>query len=86
MNSLEFINKEIEVKKMKKFLYKLMEYKFIYKLMPKWTKFMYCFEIMINNQRGRLHLDNGYALNFETMTIDTVIEHLQNKELLEVKE
>ena len=61
---------------MKKFLYKLMEYKFIYRLMPTWTKFMYCFDIMVNNQSGSLRLDNGYWLDFETMTIDTEQEHI----------
>jgi len=61
---------------MKKFLYKLMEYKFIYRLMPTWTKFMYCFDIMVKNQNGSLRLDNGYWLDFETMTIDTEQEHI----------
>lgn len=61
---------------MKKFLYKLMEYKFIYGLMPTWTKFMYCFDIMVKNQSGSLRLDNGYWLDFETMTIDTEQEHI----------
>lgn len=61
---------------MKKFLYKLMEYKFIYRLMPTWTKFMYCFDIMVKNQSGSLRLDNGYWLDFETMTIDTEQEHI----------
>lgn len=61
---------------MKKFLYKLMEYKFIYRLMPTWTKFMYCFDIMVKNHLGSLRLDNGYWLDFETMTIDTEQEHI----------
>lgn len=61
---------------MKKFLYKLMEYKFIYRLMPTYTKFMYCFDIMVKNQAGSLRLDNGYWLDFETMTIDTEQEHI----------
>ena len=61
---------------MKKFLYKLMEYRFIYRLMPTWTKFMYCFDIMVKNQNGSLRLDNGYWLDFETMTIDTEQEHI----------
>lgn len=61
---------------MKKFLYKLMEHRFIYRLMPTWTKFMYCFDIMVNNQSGSLRLDNGYWLDFETMTIDTEQEHI----------
>lgn len=61
---------------MKKFLYKLMEYRFIYRLMPTWTKFMYCFDIMVGNQSGSLRLDNGYWLDFETMTIDTEQEHI----------
>lgn len=60
---------------MKKFLYKLMENKFIYRLMPTWTKFMYCFDIMVKNQSGSLRLDNGYWLNFETMTIETEQQH-----------
>lgn len=55
---------------MKKILYKLMDYRFIYRLMPKWTKFMYSFDIMLNNQSGSLHLGNGYSLNFESMTIE----------------
>lgn len=55
---------------MKKFLYKLMDYKFIYRLMPRWTRFMYSFDIMIRNQSGSLHLGNGYSLNFEDMTIE----------------
>ena len=55
---------------MKNMLNKLMEYRFIYKLMPKWTKFIYCFNVMLNNKSGCLHLGNGYSLNFETMTID----------------
>lgn len=49
---------------------KLMEYNFIYRLMPKWTKFIYCFNVMVKNKSGSLHLGNGYSLNFETMTID----------------
>ena len=55
---------------MKKFLYKMMEYRFIYRLMPKWTKFIYSFDVMNKNKSGSLHLGNGYSLNFETMTID----------------
>ena len=55
---------------MKKILYKLMDYRFIYRLMPKWTKFMYSFNIMLKNQSGSLHLGNGYSLNFEDMTIE----------------
>lgn len=55
---------------MKKFLYKMMEYRFIYRLMPKWIKFLYCFDIMAENKKQRLHLGNGYCLNFETMTIE----------------
>lgn len=55
---------------MKKFLYKIMEYKFIYRLMPKWTKFIYCFDAMMKNKSGYLHLGNGYSLNFETMSIN----------------
>lgn len=55
---------------MKKFLYKMMEYNFIYRLMPKWIKFIYCFDVMTKNKDGSLHLGNGYALNFETMTIE----------------
>lgn len=51
-------------------LNKLMEYRFIYRLMPKWTKFIYCFNIMLKNKTGCLHLGNGYSLNFATMTID----------------
>lgn len=49
---------------------KLMEYRLIYRLMSKWTKFIYCFNIMLKNKAGCLHLGNGYSLNFETMTID----------------
>lgn len=56
---------------MKKFLYKVMAYRFIYRLMPKWTKFIYCFNVMLNNKSGCLHLGNGYCLNFETMTIES---------------
>lgn len=55
---------------MYKIIYKMMEYKFIYRLMPMWMKFMYSFDIMIKNKSGSLHLGNGYALNFETMTIE----------------
>ena len=55
---------------MKKFLYKLMEYRFIYCLMPKWTKFIYSFNVMVKNKSGSLHLGNGYSLNFEKMTIE----------------
>ena len=55
---------------MKKFLYKMMGYRFIYRLMPKWTKFIYCFDAMIKNKTGSLHLNNGYCLDFETMTIE----------------
>ena len=55
---------------MKKLLYKMMEYKFIYRLMPKWMKFIYSFDIMAKNKSGSLHLDNGYSLNFETMRIE----------------
>ena len=55
---------------MKKFLYKMMEYKFVYRLMPKWTKFIYCFDVMMKNKSGSLHLDNGYYLDFEHMTIE----------------
>ena len=47
-----------------------MDYRFIYRLMPKWTKFMYSFNIMLKNQSGSLHLGNGYSLNFEDMTIE----------------
>lgn len=61
---------------MKKFLYKLMGYRFIYRLMPTYTKFMYCFDVMVKNQAGSLRLDNGYWLDFETMTIDTEQEHI----------
>ena len=61
---------------MKKILYRLMEYRFIYRLMPTYTKFMYCFDIMVKNQSGSLRLDNGYWLDFETMTIDTEQEHI----------
>lgn len=50
----------------------LMEYNFIYRLMPKWTKFIYCFNVMLENKSGRLRLGNGYCLNFETMTIEEV--------------
>lgn len=56
---------------MKKFLYKVMEYRFIYRIMPKYTKFMYCFDIMMKNKSGNLHLGNGYYLNFETMKIES---------------
>lgn len=55
---------------MKNILRKMMEYNFIYRLMPKWVKFNYCFDIMIRNKYGRLHLENGYFLDFETMTIE----------------
>lgn len=55
---------------MKKLLYKLMEYRIVYRLMPKWTKFIYCFDVMLKNKSGGLHLGNGYYLDFETMTIE----------------
>ena len=56
---------------MKKFIYKMMEYNFVYRLMPKWMKFNYCFNVMTKNRSGNLHLGNGYSLNFETMTIES---------------
>lgn len=56
---------------MKKFVYKMMEYRGIYRLMPKWMKFIYCFDVMTRNKNGSLHLGNGYALNFKTMTIES---------------
>ena len=49
----------------------MMEYRFIYRLMPKWTKFIYCFDVMMKNKSGSLHLSNGYCLNFETMMIES---------------
>lgn len=55
----------------------LMEYRFIYRLMPMWKKFLYSFKIMAKNKSGRLFLGNGYALNFETMTIDNVSEDME---------
>ena len=55
---------------MKKFLNKLMGYKFIYRLMPKWIKFEHCFEVMAKNRSGTLHLGNGYGLNFKDMIIE----------------
>lgn len=56
---------------MKKFLQDIMQYKFIYRIMPKWIKFMYCFDVMLKNKSGSLHLGNGYSLNFETMKIES---------------
>lgn len=55
---------------MNKFLRKMMDYRFIYRIMPMWTKFIYSFDIMAKNKTGSLHLGNGYSLNFETMTIE----------------
>ena len=55
---------------MSKFMNKMMEYRFVYRLMPKWTRFMYCFDILVKNKSGSLHLNNGYCLNFGTMTIE----------------
>jgi hypothetical protein len=49
-----------------------MEYRFIYRIMPMWKKFIYNFNIMAKNGSGSLHLGNGYCLNFDTMTIDSV--------------
>ena len=57
---------------------KLMEYKFIYKLMPKWTKFIYCFNIMVKNESGRLFLGNGYCLNFATMAIEDISADMES--------
>lgn len=56
---------------MNKILHKLMEYRFVYRLMPKWTRFIYCFDIMTKNKYGTLHLGNGYYINFETMKVGT---------------
>ena len=47
-----------------------MECNFIYRLMPKWTKFNYSFDVMMKNRSGRLHLENGYVLNFDDMSIE----------------
>ena len=52
------------------FLYKIMECNFIYRLMPKWTKFNYSFDVVMKNRSGRLHLENGYVLNFDDMSIE----------------
>ena len=54
---------------MKKFLYEAMQYRFIYRIMPRWVKFMYCFNVMVKNKSGNLHLGNGYYINFKTMKI-----------------
>ena len=58
--------------KLMNILYKLMDYRIIYKIMPKYMKFIYCFDTMLKNKSGCLHLGNGYELNFETMMIDCV--------------
>lgn len=55
---------------MSKMMRTAMEYRWFYRIMPKWYKFLYSFEIMRRNGNGCLHLGNGYCLNFETMTID----------------
>ena len=55
---------------MKSFINKIMQYNFIYRLAPKYTRFIYSFNIMAKNKSGRLHLGNGFCLNFETMTIE----------------
>ena len=43
--------------------------KFRWFFMTKWQKLMYSIPIFHRNKH-RLHLGNGYCLNFETMTID----------------
>ena len=40
-----------------------------WRFMTKWQKLMYSIPIFHRNKH-RLHLGNGYILNFETMTID----------------
>ena len=57
---------------MNKKLRSLMNYKWIYRLIPRWYKFLYSFETMLDNKDGTLHLENGYALDFKTMTIEKV--------------
>ena len=57
---------------------KLMEYKFIYRLMPKWSRFIYTFNIMAKNEFGRLFLGNGYCLNFGTMTIEDMTKDIED--------
>ena len=42
--------------------------------MTKWKKLMYAIPIFHRNKH-RLHLGNGYILNFESMTIDTDTEN-----------
>lgn len=55
-----------------KTLYNLMEYRWFYRLMPRWWKFLYSFDVMNRNQEGTLHLGNGYGLDFKNMTINKV--------------
>lgn len=54
---------------MNKRLFNLMEYRWFYRLMPRWWKFLYSFDVMKRNKSGTLHLGNGYGLDFKNMTI-----------------
>jgi hypothetical protein len=53
---------------------KLMENPFIYRLMPKWRRFIYLFNIMANNRLGCLHVTDDYYIDFETFTIERLDE------------
>lgn len=76
---------------MKKLLYKLMEHSFIYRLMPKHTRFIYCVDIMLKNKLGRLYLENGCVLNFENMMIElspssqSSPQYISNTNILDVE-
>jgi hypothetical protein len=53
---------------------KLMENPFIYRLMPKWRRFIYIFNIMANNRLGCLHVTDDCYIDFETFTIERLDE------------
>lgn len=55
---------------MNKKLFKLMQNRWFYRIMPKWYKFLYCFNVMTINKNGSIHLGNGYSLDFENMQIN----------------
>ena len=57
---------------MRKILEEILGSKLVYRLITKWSRFIYSFNIMVKNKSGRIHLGNGYCLNFETMTIEEV--------------
>ena len=46
--------------------------------MSNWKRLMYAMPILHRNKQ-RLHLDNGYILNFETMTIEVDTDTQKDK-------